>query len=132
MVDGDSLVLRVGPRDISIRLARIDAPEWNQPYGRTARRVLSEWVLNKSVHVEVVDVDSYDRSVVELFIDGTHINRELVRSGHAWAYTHFGGSLEVIELEREARARRAGLWSLPAGQRQIPYRWRRAQRRAAP
>lgn len=132
VLDGDSLMLRVEHEDIPIRLARIDAPEWNQPYGQTARRVLSEWVLNKRVHVDVVDTDRYDRSVVEMFVDGVHINREMVRNGHAWAYTRFGGSLEVIELEREARAARRGLWKLPASQRQTPFNWRSTERHASP
>ena len=132
VLDGDSLILRVERRDISIRLARIDAPEWNQPHGQRARRVLSDWVLNKRVHVDVVDTDRYDRSVVEMFVDGVHINREMVRSGHAWAYTRFGGLHEVMELEREARAARRGLWKLPASQRQTPFSWRNTERHASP
>lgn len=132
VLDGDSLILRVGRADIPIRLARIDAPEWDQPYGRTARRVLSGWVLNKRVHVDVVDTDQYERSVVEMFAGGIHINREMVRNGHAWAYTWYGGSLAVIGLEREARAARRGLWKLPASQRQTPFSWRSANRHVRP
>jgi endonuclease YncB( thermonuclease family) len=127
VLDGDSLVLRVERVDIPLRLARIDAPEWNQPHGRTAHRVLSGWVLNKRVHVDVVDTDRYDRSVVEMFVDGIHINREMVRNGHAWAYTRYGGSAAVIELEREARAARCGLWELPSGLRQTPFSWRKSR-----
>jgi endonuclease YncB( thermonuclease family) len=132
VLDGDSLILRIECEDISIRLARIDAPEWNQPHGQNARRVLSDWVLHKWVHADVVDTDRYQRSVVELFVDGMHVNREMVRNGHAWAHTWYGGSPEISALEREARAARRGLWELPASQRQPPFHWRKTQRQARP
>jgi len=132
VLDGDSLVLRVGRQDLQVRLARIDAPEWNQPHGRIARRVLAEWVLHKQVHAELVDIDAYHRSVVELFVGSRNVNREMVRNGHAWAYTFFGASPVVIELEREARAQRVGLWKLPADQRRTPFQWREAHRRSKP
>ncbi len=122
--DGDSLTLLVGQEPVRVRLAQIDAPELGQPYGRNAKRALSALAFEKRARVEVVDVDSYERAVGEVFVGAVHVNRELVREGHAWAYTRYARSTEIIELEDAARAAKRGLWALPESQREAPWIWR--------
>jgi len=41
--DGDTLTLRVGTRQVKVRLAETDAPELKQPYGQKAKQALSDW-----------------------------------------------------------------------------------------
>lgn len=124
ITDGDTLTLRVGAEKIRIRLAQIDAPEPDQPHGAKSTAALSALALRKQARVEVVDIDRYGRSVGEVFVDNVDINHEMVRGGHAWAYTHYAHSTEIIELENRARAAKSGLWALPENEREPPWTWR--------
>ena len=122
--DGDTLTLLVDREQIRIRLAQIDAPEIGQPYGKKAKAALSALAFRKQARVEVVDIDRYGRTVGEVFADGIDVNREMVREGHAWAYTKYSHTTEIIELEGGARAANKGLWALPESQREPPWLWR--------
>ncbi|MBW2542941.1 MAG: thermonuclease family protein [Deltaproteobacteria bacterium] len=132
ITDGDTLTLLVGREQVRIRLAQIDAPESDQPYGKKSKAALSALAFRKQAHVEVVDVDRYGRTVGEVFVGDVDVNREMVREGHAWAYTRYSHSTEIIELEDEARAARKGLWALPESQREPPWLWRHPPRAARP
>ena len=127
--DGDTLTLLVDERSVKIRLAQIDAPELRQPYGRRAKAALSDYAFGKPARVEVVDVDDYDRRVGEVYVAGVHVNFEMVRQGHAWAYTRYARGVEIVDLENEARAAQRGLWRLPEAQRDPPWVWRHRGRR---
>jgi len=122
--DGDTLTLLVDREQVRIRLAQIDAPEIGQPYGKKAKAALSALAFHKQARVEVVDIDRYGRTVGEVFADGIDVNREMVREGHAWAYTRYSHTTEIIELEGSARASKKGLWALPENQREQPWLWR--------
>lgn len=129
IVDGDTV--EFSPHNaspIKLRLAQIDAPESAQPYGKEATAALSRLVDGKAVRVEVVDVDRYGRSVVELYKGDVHINDVMVRGGHAWAYTRYVKSLEIVEAEDEARLHKRGLWELPRDKRDAPWVWRQQRR----
>ncbi len=126
--DGDSLTLLVAERPIRVRLAQIDAPERRQPYGQRAKAELSRLAFGRQARAEVVDIDDYGRSVAEVFVDGVHLNQSLVRSGHAWAYTRYARSTEIIDLESEARSEQRGLWRLAEAERDPPWEWRRRKR----
>jgi endonuclease YncB( thermonuclease family) len=130
--DGDTLTLLVDREQVRIRLAQIDAPESNQPYGKNAKAALSAFAFGRRARVEVVDIDRYGRTVGEVFVDGIDVNREMVREGHAWAYTKYSQSTEIIELEDSARNAKKGLWALPENQREPPWLWRHAPRAPRP
>ena len=131
ITDGDTLTLLVGGEPVRIRLAQIDAPEKRQPYGDAAKQALSALAFGKPARVEVVDRDRYGRTVGEVFVDGVDVNQEMVRRGHAWAYTRYSHSVEIVALEDEARAAGRGLWALPGDRREAPWLWRREARTPA-
>ena len=128
IADGDTLTLLVNEKQFKIRLAQIDAPESRQPHGRASKKALSTLAFDKQARVEVVDTDRYGRTIGEVFVDGLHVNQQLVRDGHAWAYTRYSRSPKIIELEDAARAAKKGLWALPPEQRDAPWIWRRERR----
>jgi len=132
VTDGDTLTILVDREQVRIRLAQIDAPESNQPYGKSAKAALSTLAFGKQARVEVVDIDRYGRTVGEIFIDGVDVNREMVREGHAWAYTKYSHTTEIIELEDSARTAKKGLWALPENQREPPWIWRHTPRAPRP
>jgi len=122
--DGDTLSVLSGGRTVRVRLACIDAPEQGQAFGSRARQRLAQEAMRRTVRVEVVDRDSYGRTVGRVWADGSFVNLELVRAGLAWHYDHHcPGDRALAAAEAEARAARRGLWAeldpVP------PWEWRR-------
>ena len=131
VVDGDTVVFRVGGDELRVRLSEIDAPELSQPYGTASKAALESLLGSRPVDIVVVDIDRYDRSVVEIYRGDVSLNHEMVRLGHAWAYTRYAKTIDIIEREDEARAAQRGLWRLPEGDREPPWLWRAEGRRAS-
>jgi endonuclease YncB( thermonuclease family) len=127
VLDGDSLILGAGGRDIEVRLGEIDTPEKGQPYAENSRRALQGMVLGKRVRLQVLDEDRYGRTVARVYRlpDELWVNAEMVRRGHAWAYRRYVRDRQLYDIERQAKADRAGLWALPEAEREPPWRWRR-------
>ena len=127
--DGDSFIMRVveGP-EIEVRLGEIDAPEKGQPYAESARSALRGMILDRKLRIVVLDVDRYDRKVARVYrvADGVDINAELVRRGHVWVYRRHVKDKSLYDLEEAARDGKLGIWALPEGDREPPWRWRRA------
>ena len=65
--DGDSVILRFeDSTEKEARLFGIDAPEYNQPFGRDAKDISSKLVYKKSLLVESKGTDCYQREIVLL------------------------------------------------------------------
>lgn len=126
--DGDSLVVKVQGVAVDIRLAGIDAPELNQPYGRDARRVLASLAAGRQLVVKPLDTDRYGRTVAHVWNGDTQLNTEMVRSGGAWFYSEFAHGAGLYDVEQEARKARRGLWALPLKDRIEPWLWREQHR----
>jgi endonuclease YncB( thermonuclease family) len=127
--DGDTLtLLATGEQRVKIRLAQIDAPEHSQPWGARSRQALAELVFERSVWVQIDDIDSYGRTVGRVFLGELDVNAEMVRSGQAWVYRRYATDSQLFVLEAEARVEERGLWSLPAAQRIPPWQWRQDRR----
>ena len=82
--DGDSLVVDSNGREVEVRLADIDTPEFNQPRGDEAREALRSLVDGKEVRLELIGGDAYRRIVAHVFVGDLDVNAELVRRGLAW------------------------------------------------
>ena len=131
VVDGDTVAFKVhnGPVE-KVRLADIDTPEKDQPWGTEATTALRQWSMSKSARIEVVDTDRYGRLVATLWVDDANINRRLVKEGHAWVYRKYLRDTSLIKLEARAKSTRAGLWS--SNNVIEPSDWRRGQRNKKP
>ena len=128
VLDGDSLIVRSAGRDVEVRLGEIDTPEKGQPYADVSRKALQGMLLDRRVRLEVLDRDQYGRTVARVYRlpEELWVNAELVRRGHAWVYRRHVRDKSLYEIERDARARRAGLWALPEAERTPPWQWRRS------
>ena len=125
--DGDSLMVLLAPgRSIEIRLAEIDAPEKDQPFGDRSRNELKALIDGEPVAIEIYDVDAYGRLVAHIYRlrDQLHVNAWMVSHGLAWVYLKYAEDEKMIALEKSAREKSAGLWSLPENQRIPPWTWR--------
>ena len=129
VTDGDTLtVLAEGNQQHTIRLAEIDAPERGQPWGTRAKQTLSSLVFGKTVSLQQIDTDRYDRIVARVFADGEDVNRAMVGQGAAWAYRRYLRDQTLIDVEARARRDRLGLWSLSDTETVEPWEWRKGKR----
>lgn len=111
--DGDTFVLRTQEQTrYTIRLHGIDAPEWDQPYGKTASSALSRLINGREVTVRIADIDDYGRLVGQTIHEQRDINLEMVSNGHAWWYKQYAkSSVALAEAETGAREAAIGLWT---------------------
>ena len=110
--DGDTFILQ--PRQgekLKVRIAYIDCPELNQPYGLEAKAFTLEWAKGKEVRVEVVNTDRYGRAIGWVTADGETLNHLLIEKGYAWHFTRYSSDFQLASLERNARNAELGLWA---------------------
>ncbi|MFM7676003.1 MAG: thermonuclease family protein [Synechococcus sp.] len=118
--DGDTVRVRSAGRELTVRLACIDAPELRQaPHGANARQQLRSLLpVGSSVELRSKATDRYGRRVAELLRGGRNLNQELVGSGAAFVYWQYIAGCDrqtYSRLETEARLRRRGVWAVPGG-----------------
>ena len=83
--DGDTCTTESG---VKIRLACIDAPEIRGKNADTlkakaSREFINNLLSNKKVTIKRIDTDRYGRTVAEIFIEGTNIQKLMVKNGFA-------------------------------------------------
>lgn len=123
--DGDTFTcLDAAQQQHKIRLANIDTPEKNQPYGAKAKQVLSGLIFNKQVLIETQGFDRYGRTIGLTYIDGINVNREMVARGAAWVYPQYNRDQSLPALENAAKSASLGIWA--QGQAKVipPWEWR--------
>ncbi len=128
VIDGDTIRVVRGNKDVAVRLIGIDAPETNhpdkpvEPWGPQATAFVRQALEGKWVTLEYGEGprrDRYQRTLAYVRLgDGSLFNEALVRLGHARAYTSFPFAYQdrFRAAEREAREAQRGLWSLTAAQ----------------
>lgn len=113
--DGDTIVMaKVDTPAVKIRLADIDAPEHDQPYGPESKTALKKLLDGCEVHFSPVDIDHYGRNVAVVTACGKNVNTEMVKAGAAWVYTRYNTDDTLPPLESAAKVDKKGLWAAPA------------------
>ena len=113
VTDGDGI--RVAGQEV--RLAELDAPEWDQKakhrdgywfnHGKRVKSALIREIGGKHVRVSVKGTDKFGRRLGIVTCKGRDIGEWLVREGHAIAA--YGD--RYVHVEREAREARRGMWA---------------------
>ena len=116
--DGDTFILQDEDGYHRIRLASIDAPELDQPYGQEARITLARMIQNKTVIVSVIDKDKYKREVGNVFCgESSDVSSYMLANGAAWHLSYFDRYHPKYELhaklQLDAQKQGLGLWSQP-------------------
>lgn len=128
ILDGDTIeILDANKVTHKVRLAEIDAPEKNQPYGKDAKAALSKMVFGKDVSVRVSKREKWGRELGDVTVDKVDVNGSLVRYGHAWVYRAYPHRKELEQYESEAKEKRRGLWAADVAPIP-PWNWRRGTR----
>lgn len=110
VMDGDTIRVLVGSKQVKVRLFGIDAPERSQAFGKQAEQELKSLIWKKQVRVIVKDTDQYRRTVGLVFLGDLEINLEMIKKGMAWVYTGFNKEKKYLEAEEVARKSELGLW----------------------
>jgi micrococcal nuclease len=112
IIDGDTFKLANGD---TVRLTGIDAPELSQPGGVLSREYLAHLLLGKPITLEKgsEDRDKYNRLLRFVYIGDLCINEEMIRQGYAEARYLPESPIRdyYVQLEIQAEAAKAGLWS---------------------
>ena len=106
VIDGDTIA--IGKQ--KIRLAGIDAPELNKPYGKKAKWALVELCKGQNITAKLTGETSYDRVVANCFLDdGRDLAAEMVKLELALDIPHFPDAdykhLETPNARRKLRWR---------------------------
>lgn len=121
--DGDTITVLEGKTQYRLRLNGIDAPESRQAWGRRSKEYLSRLVFDKTLTVELIEMDRYGRHVANIFLEDVWVNRLMVEAGLAWHYRAYSDSAVLQGAEDRARREKIGLWAdahpIP------PWDWRR-------
>ena len=96
VIDGDTIDIN-GTR---IRLAGIDAPELDHPYGKTAKWTLLDLCKGHEVRAVFDGDQSYDRTGATCYLpDGRDLSAEMVKAGMAIDWPKFSrGKYSRLEL----------------------------------
>ncbi|MBN2341105.1 MAG: thermonuclease family protein [Deltaproteobacteria bacterium] len=115
VLDGDTIIVQQNTRAerITIRLADIDCPEKDQPFGAEATAFTKSFTMNRTVTIRVRATDRYHRTVADVLLqDGTSVNGALLAAGLAWWYRDYSTDKTLESLEQDAREKKRGLWSI--------------------
>ncbi len=113
VIDGDTFEISTVCRKYRVRLKGIDAPERGKRDGDAAEQWARERFGEQSVIWKPIGVDRYGRFLGNVYLkDGTFVNAEIIRRGHARTYTRFRfDDLEQFQmLEKQARSAGRGMW----------------------
>ena len=141
--DGDTVTIvdDLGDKH-RIRLAGIDAPEKDQPFGDVSTQGLVELLSGEAVTIEYEKRDRYKRIVGKVLVDPPgevfcmaldcvkkiDVGLEQIIAGLAWHYKYYQMEQSeedrrlYSEAEREARTKLLGLWK--DEEPMAPWEWR--------
>ena len=144
IADGDTITIvdDLGEKH-RIRLAGIDAPEKNQPYGDISTQGLNKLVSGKTVTIEYEKRDRYKRIIGKVLVDPPgevfcmaldcvkkiDAGLKQIKTGLAWHYKYYQMEQSeedrrlYSEAEQEARTKQLGLWKNE--EPLAPWEWRR-------
>lgn len=146
VTDGDTLtILDDAQQQYEVRLADVDSPETSchtrkpsafdekcvehgQPFGKTAKKSLSDLIFNKRVRVMIAEAKnkvgyvqeslSYGRVIGTVLVDGVDANLQQVARGYAWHYGQYARhdqtpqQFQLYQRAEDAAKRQGlGLWS---------------------
>lgn len=111
--DGDTVVVLDSLNNqTTLRLAEVDCPEKNQPFGTKAKQFTSDQIYLKTIKYVVTDTDRYGRSIAMIYYDtdNKYLSAEIIKAGMGWHYKRYSTSKELATFEDNAKKNKIGLW----------------------
>lgn len=108
VIDGDTLVLENNQK---LRLKGVNSPEKGMLYYGEAKSFLQTYE-DKTLEIEVIEVDIYGRLLVYAYYNDVLINEELVKNGlaHIYYYEKDKTYKRMKKAEDFARLNNMGIW----------------------
>lgn len=120
VIDGDSIVVAVpdGSHQ-SVELPFIDAPELEQPFGREAKRALSNLIASQTLTFNT------ETKLPEL----SSFSLKMLETGNAWliadtSVENTDTMLRLSDAVQQAQTNKLGLWQLEPALQITPWQWR--------
>ena len=110
VVDGDTYQMLKGKRIFTVRLLNVDAPETKQIFGEAAKDSVSKLILGKTVVVDSLKLDLYNRLLASVTINGKALDSIMVSNGWAWHYIEYSNKPELAIMQETAIDKHLGLW----------------------
>lgn len=124
VVDGDTLKIKIGDSEDTVRLIGINTPESVDPrttvecFGKEASERMKEIAEGKEVLIvkdsTQTERDKYHRLLAYVYLtDGTLLNQKMIEDGYAFEYTYnipYEFQMEFKDAEKQAREKGLGLW----------------------
>lgn len=125
VIDGDTIMVKIGEKEESVRLIGVDTPETVDPrktvqcFGKEASEEMKKLVENKMVRLEAdstqTDKDKYNRLLRYVYLeDGTLVNKKMIEEGFGFEYTYqipYKFQTEFKEAQKVAEKNKMGLWA---------------------
>lgn len=109
VIDGDTIAID----KVKIRLAGIDAPELDQPWGQKSKWEMVRLCKGQIITVELTGETSYDRLVGTCYLpDGRDLGAEIIKAGLAldgWIYSE-GKYRHLEDPEMRRKLKCYGRW----------------------
>jgi endonuclease YncB( thermonuclease family) len=126
VIDGDTVVLMMNSgKQLIVRLAYIDAPEIDQPWGIESRDYLNCY-HGHYVKVDIVGYDKYHRAIGVICCESDNLNELQLEHGLAWIYRRADFPDNFLLKFGYAVANKLGMWQ--DANNIDPYLWRRGTR----
>ena len=122
IAEGDNMTVIIDKQWVRVRLAGIEAPEINQPFGMRSRKSLSDLCFWQQVVVTPKGKDQYGRMLAKVRCGDVDAGTEQVKRGMAWIYDQYVKDASLKPIQEEAKAAKRGLWSDPYAR--PPWQWR--------
>ncbi len=123
-VDGDTIAVNMNGAVEKVRFIGVDTPETHKPntpvqcYGPAAASYTASMIGHQRVRLVAdslsTDRDRYSRLLRYVYLpDGTNLNEQLIKTGHAFYYPYFpfSSSDSFASDQATAKADGLGLWS---------------------
>ena len=123
-VDGDTIAVNMNGAVENVRFIGVDTPETHKPntpvqcYGPAAASYTASMIGRQRVRLVAdslsTDRDRYNRLLRYVYLpDGTNLNEQLIKTGHAFYYPYFpfSSSDDFAADQASAKASGLGLWS---------------------
>ncbi len=137
VVDGDTFDATDGHITFRVRVAGMDAPEYNQKFGKWATIELKKLIEGKEITIRPVDrgFDRYNRILGQVFVEGKDLSLLMIQQGYAFYYRprcqdypqnkrlYQYDPQAYVKAEVEAKAAHLVIWS--EGSSMLPCQFRR-------
>ena len=120
VIDGATLDVRYGNGRVErVKLAGVDAPALDQPYGDVSRQTLQHLLERQTIGISARPSPVQGARHVAILLDGRDLAAILLEQGNVTLAPDSAQDSTLKPHEAVARAARRGIWGLPPAQ-QIP------------